>query len=296
MCGVLLHVTPGRSTIGSKPTYRELVLWKESKLACKDFPSVATKSPPYVLLRYELSCFDDMDINFLLQSDIYTHLLNVMRDKLTYYCMLHHVSFHRSLNPYSCFKKRNRLLKLFYSTKVVFKRNNPKDFLPLKLCTECINDDEESISQEERTFICKLIEGLEDHIGFLLTIKNFNAISTEVKKAVELHKVNFRYVTVMICSDGEIVGIDRNVVDLMLPHKYRKDSDYNDIRNDVLLKSYGIQYIISDFYIKYDKMMESRCIPVTSNRGAYVLVFNWYSTITLTVEYDFKQEFLLIKY
>ena len=185
---------------------------------------------------------------------------------------------------------------MFHSTNVLFKRNNPKNLLPLKVCTECITDEDESISSQERTFIMNLIEGLEDHIGFLLTIKRFAPISTDVMKAVELHKVNFRYVTVMICSEGEIVDIDRNVVDLMLPHKYRKDSDYNDIRNDVLLKSYGIQYIISDFYIKYDKMMESRCIPVTSNRGAYVLVFNWYSTITLTVEYDFKEEFLLIKY
>ena len=298
-CGVLLHATPISApppALGCKPTsYRELLLMKESNhVTCKDFSSIERKTPPYVLLRYEVRCIDNMDMNFLLQSDIYTHLLNVMRDKLTYYCMLHHVSFHRSLNPYSCFKKRNRLFRLFHSITVKFKRNNPREFLPLKVCSDCITTD--TTTNQERTFIMKLIEGLEDHIGFLLTISRFSPIPTEVMKAVELHKVNFRYVTAMISSEGEIVGIDRNVVDLMLPHKYRKDSDYTTIKNDVLLKSYGIQYIISDFYIKHDKMTESRCIPVTSSRGAYVLVFNWYSTITLTVEYDLTQDFLLIKY
>ena len=37
MRGVLLHVTPGRSTIGSKPTYRELVLMKKVNWLVKIF-------------------------------------------------------------------------------------------------------------------------------------------------------------------------------------------------------------------------------------------------------------------
>ena len=303
--GVLLHATAlsaQPSALGSKPTssYRELLLFKEcnnGKL-CKDFSSSpidgARQVRPYVLLRYDVRWFDNMGMNYLLQSDIYTHLVNVMRDKLTYYCMLHHISFHRSLNPYSRVKKKNRLYRLFHKIPVKFKRNTPKDFLPLKVCSDCITT--ETTTDKERTFITHLIEELEDHLGFLLTISRFSPLSSDVMKAVQLHKLNFKYVTAMINSVGEIVGIDRTVVDLMLPNTYGKDSDYSRIKNDILLKSYGIQYIITDFYIKHDKMIESRCIPVNSSRGAFVVVCNWYSTITLTVEYDLTRDFLLIKY
>ena len=115
-------------------------------------------------MRYEIGCFDDLQTTNELQQEINHHLLNVMRDKLTFYCVLYNTSFHRNFNPYSIEKTKSKLRRLLPGARRSFKRCNPKELLSLNLCPDCCSD--HTMSSTEKAFINDVIKGIEDHIAF----------------------------------------------------------------------------------------------------------------------------------